>query len=559
MPKLNLKNIIGKKNGNSSSVLSLIDELKADVSIEDETGKLLAGNITNTAKHRHPVLLDQETIGWVKGDEKAEFVASLLSLLAQRDMEKKKLGSEVLALYQEVNMVFNFSDKLAQAIGPSAIAEITVEEAMHLIRSNSGLVTLWDESNKKLDVPATTGDDLFNKERLSANAGLMLKIGLSGQSDIMSDLTPLKDAGIISPSVQSVMYAALKVKHRVMGAIILASIEPSKYAAADLKFLTTLALQSSSAIESALLYEKNIKNAREREEAMRRIYEVASKFVPMEFIGSLGYDVITDVKLGDQVEKVVTVLFTDIRDYTTLSERMTPEETFQFVCDYNETLGPIIRKYNGFINQYLGDSIMALFPGSAADALTAAIEMKQGIRDFNEKRKQKNKPPIRIGIGMHTGPLIMGITGDRERLDATTISDAVNTASRIESLTKYYKADLLLSDDTLKEVPDTVQFKLRYLGRVQVKGKLAPIGIHECFSGNTDDEIKIKEKTLPLFNEAMQDYLNRSFASAIKNFQSITETNPDDLTAAFFLNNATRYLQKGVPDDWTGVVEMTNK
>lgn len=559
MAKLNLKHIIGKKNGNSSSVLSLIDELKADVLIEDEQGKFLAGNNMAAAMHNHPVQLDQEIIGWVKGDEKAEFVASLLSLLAQKDFEKKKLGSEVLALYQEVNMVFNFSDKLAQAIGPAAIAEITVEEAMHLIRSNSGIVTLWDESNKKLDVPASAGDDLFNKERLSAKAGLMLKIGLSGQSDIMNDLTSLKDAGIISPSVQSLIYAALKVKHRVMGAIILASNEQGQYAAADLKFLTTLALQSSSAIESALLYERNIREAREREEAMRRIYEVAGKFVPIEFIGSLGHDVITDVKLGDQVEKVVTVLFTDIRDYTSISERMTPEETFQFVCDYNETLGPIIRGHNGFINQYLGDSIMALFPGSAADALEAAIEMKKGIRDFNEKRKQKNQPPIRIGIGMHTGPLVMGITGDKDRLDATTISDAVNTASRIESLTKYYKADLLLSDTTLKEIPDSDRFKLRYLGRVQVKGKQAPIGIYECFNGNTDDETIIKEKTLPLFNDGMKDYLSRSFVSAIKTFQSVIETNPHDLTAAFFLNNAAGYLQKGVPDDWTGVVEMTNK
>ncbi len=90
--------------------------------------------------HSHPVLLDDEILGWVKGDENAACIASLLSLLAQKDLEKKKLGSEVLALYQEVNMVFNFSDKLAQAIEPTAIARITLDEAMHLIKSNSGLV-----------------------------------------------------------------------------------------------------------------------------------------------------------------------------------------------------------------------------------------------------------------------------------------------------------------------------------------------------------------------------------------------------------------------------------
>ena len=171
----------------------------------------------------------------------------------------------------------------------------------------------------------------------------------------------------------------------------------------------------------------------------------------------------------------------------------------------------------------------------------------------------KNLSPIQIGIGMHTGSLIMGITGDKERLDATTISDTVNTASRIESLTKYYKAGILLSDATLRQIEDHEQFNLRYLGQVQVKGKKEPVGLHECFSGSKEEEIMVKEKTLGLFNEGMHHYLNRSFASAIQSFQSITETNPADLTAEFFLANATRYLQKGVPEDWTGVVEMTNK
>jgi adenylate cyclase len=559
MSKLSLKHIIGKKNGNSSSVQSLLELLKANVVIEDDQGKYLTGNNGASVMYQAPVELDEEILGWVKGDDKVETIAMLLSLLAQKEMEKKKLGSEVLSLYQEVNMVFNFSDKLAQAIGPVAIAETTIEEAMHLVRSDSGFVALWDENSKQLQVPASSGDEVFNKERINANATLMLKIGLSGRSDIMSDLTTLKESGIIGPSVQSLMYAALKVKHRVMGAIILASYEPMHYEASDLKFLTTLALQSSSAIESALLYEKNIQEAREREEAMRRIYEVAGKFVPYEFIGSLGHDVITDVKLGDQVEKVVTVLFTDIREYTTLSEMMTPEETFQFVCAYNETLGPIIRRHRGFINQYLGDAIMALFPGSATDAVAAAIEMRRNIRQLNEQRSVKNLPPIQIGIGMHTGPLIMGITGDKDRLDATTISDTVNTASRIESLTKHYKAGVLLSDATLKAIDNPGDFHLRYLGKVQVKGKLSSVGIHECFSGSTEKEITEKEKTLPLFNNAMKYYLSRSFDSASQAFQSIAETHPEDLTARFFLNNANGYLQKGVPEDWNGVVEMTNK
>ena len=188
--------------------------------------------------------------------------------------------------------------------------------------------------------------------------------------------------------MQSIVYAALKVKHRIMGAIILAGDKPVQYAASDLKFLTTLALQSSSAIESALLYEKNIREAREREEAMRRVYEVTAKFVPYEFIGSLGTNYYR-CKIRRQVEKNVTVLFTDIRDYTSISEQMTPEQNFQFVSSYNERMGPIIRHYNGFINQYLGDAIMALFPESAEASLTAAIEMQRNIYAFNVMQRAR--------------------------------------------------------------------------------------------------------------------------------------------------------------------------
>jgi class 3 adenylate cyclase len=559
MARISLKNILSKKNNVTPLILSLIEQMNAHINIEDEEGKILCGNTQEPFKYQHPVKLEDETLGWVKGDEKTVHIAALLTLLTQKEFERKNLGSEVLTLYQEVNMVFNFSDKLAQAIDPFAIAQIALDEAMHLIPSISGVVVLWDASGNQLQIPAMSGKDLFDKENLAAHADVLLKIGLSGQSDILSDLTTLKESGIIAPEAQSIVYSALKVKHRVMGAIILAANEPLQYAAADLKFLTTLALQSSSAIESALLYEKNIREAREREEAMRRIYEITAKFVPYEFIGSLGHNLITDVKLGDQVEKVVTVLFTDIRDYTSLSEQMTPEENFQFVGSYNERMGPIIRNHNGFVNQYLGDAIMALFPESAEHTLAAAIEMQRNIREFNINQKSKSLPAIKMGVGMHTGPLIMGITGDKDRLDATTISDTVNTASRIESLTKYYKTGILLSEFTLQQIEHPEIFHLRYLGMVQVKGRQSSIGIHECFSSNTEEQIDKKEKTLPTFNEAMFYYLNKSFREAVKGFGAVTDHNHEDRTAQFFLNNAISYLEQGVPEDWSGVVEMMSK
>lgn len=559
MSRVTLRSTLSKKNKTEALVHSLINEMKAHISVTDEKHNYLLGNAQILTQHEHPIKLQEDVVGWVKGDEKSIHVASLLTLLLQKEFERKNLGNEVLTLYQEVNMVFNFSDKLAQAIDPVSIAQIAVDEAMHLIHAISGVVVLWDENSKQLQIPAMAGEALFHKKNLVNHADVLLKIGLSGQSEIMSDLSSLKEVKIIDEKIQSIVYAALKVKHRIMGAIILAGDEPAQYAASDLKFLTTLALQSSSAIESALLYEKNIREAYEREEALRRVYETTAKFVPYEFIGSLGHKVITDVKLGDQVEKNVTVLFTDIRDYTSLSEQMTPEQNFQFVSSYNERMGPIIRNNNGFVNQYLGDAIMALFPESAEASLTAAIEMQRDIHAFNALQRTMNLPTIKMGIGMHTGLLIMGITGDKERLDATTISDAVNTASRIESLTKHYKANILLSENTLQQIEHPENFHLRYLGKVQVKGRHSSIGIYECFSSDNEEQLTKKEQTLALFNQGIHHYLNKSFTGAIKCFLSVTEINAEDSTAQFFLDHSMRCLQKGVPENWSGVVEMINK
>ena len=396
--------------------------------------------------------MGNELAGYVKGDKDGEVIASLLTQLIIKEAEKKDLGSEVLNLYQELNVIFNFTEKLTETIDPDIIAQLTLEQAIHSISSHSGVIVLWDEENKALETPAIAGEPLFSLEHIQQNAALLLKIGLSGQSEIMADINMLKESKIVDNKVHSLMYAAMKVKQRIMGAIILAGKEEDQFSAGHLKLLVTLALQSSGAIESALLYEKNIQEAKEREEAMLKIHEVTKKFVPNEFISMLGKEKLIDVRLGDLVEKVVTVLFTDIREFTSLSEKMTPEENFRFVSSFNSQLGPIIRSNNGFINQYLGDSIMAIFPDSPEDALLAAIGMQQAITELNNQRISKGRLPIKAGIGMHTGPLIMGITGDEQRLDAATISDTVNTAARIESLTKHYEASLLLSQETFHTI-----------------------------------------------------------------------------------------------------------
>ncbi|MEO6868239.1 MAG: adenylate/guanylate cyclase domain-containing protein, partial [Ginsengibacter sp.] len=410
-----------------------------------------------------------------------------------------------------------------------------------------------------LVVEASEVNNFFDQEKINNHLSLLLKIILTGQSEIVSDIGTIATAGIISTDIKSIVYSALKVKHRIMGAIILANTEADKYTAASLKLLTTLALQSSAAIESSLLYEKSIREAKEREAAMRKIFDASEKFVPYQFIKSLGHEAITEVKLGDQVEKIVTVLFTDIRNYTSLSEQLTPEETFGFICLFNARMGPIIKKHNGFINQYLGDSIMAIFPLNADGALRAAIEMQREVAGLSVDLQKKTNQMIQIGIGMHTGPLIMGITGDLDRMDACTISDTVNTASRIESLTKHYKASILLTEACVEGISDKEEFLLRNLGLVQLKGKNHSIKLYECFNCESEKDIQHKKETLAIFNKGVSFYYNKSFAEAVKAFGEVLKFNPNDPTAIFFLNHTQRMIDSGTLENKTGIVKMEEK
>ena len=558
MSRISLKSLV-KRNDTISLITTIAKSLGCSVRIKDDKDNELFAIGEGIFSSEYPISADNEIIGFVEGTGQTIVIAQLLNQLVSKEAEKKRLGSEILNLYQEINLIFNFSEKLAKTIDHASISSITLQEARNVLRSEEGAVILWNEKEQSAQLDACSNENFIDINKFNADPSVLQQFIFNGQSEIVPDTEELKRTGIFHKELHSVIYAPLKVIQRVLGVLILGSRETIQYTAADLKLLTTLALQASAAIESSLLYEKNIREAKEREDAMRLVYEATGKFVPYEFIGSLGHKVLTEVKLGDQVEKIVTVLFCDIRDYTTISEEMTPEENFRFVCAFNERMGPAIRRNKGFINQYLGDAIMAIFPGNAMDALGAAIEMQQQVNHLNKTRVVNNLLPIQIGIGMHTGPLIMGITGDEGRMDAATISDTVNTASRLENLTKYYKASIVVSEACVNQVTDKEQFHLRYLGPVRLKGKKEPVHIHECFA-NDPEPVKLKkQKTLPLFNMGVENYLNSHFADAATAFMHITNDNPGDLTSQFFLSKAHSYLNEGAPIKWSGIVEMENK
>jgi len=292
---------------------------------------------------------------------------------------------------------------------------------------------------------------------------------------------------------------------------------------------------------------------------LAKINAAYGRFVPHDFLRFLGHESIVDVKLGDHVQKHMTILFADIRDFTTLSEGMTPEENFNFINSYLSRASPIIRAHNGFIDKYIGDAVMALFPESADDAVRGAIAMQKRVLLYNEHRQNNGYVPIAIGIGLHTGSLMLGTIGSQERMESTVISDAVNLASRLEGLTKLYGAGILISGQTLGYLDDSHNYSYRFVDRVRVKGKQAPVAIFEVYEGDEELLKQLKTQTKTSFEQAVLLYSQQQFAQAQQIFQEILQINTQDKAAILYIKRCEKYQKYGVPEEWEGVEALTEK
>ncbi len=238
------------------------------------------------------------------------------------------------------------------------------------------------------------------------------------------------------------------------------------------------------------LHSKNVKLeqltqelAEAQKEKLFQLNKAYERFVPRTFLSLLGKQSITDINLGDQIEKEMTILFADIRGFTSISEEMTPQDNFDFINNYFGQMEPIILQYQGIIDKYIGDAIMALFPNCADDAINAGIAMLKTLVEYNKILKRAGLPSLQIGIGIHTGPLMLGTIGGQIRMDGTVISDAVNIAARIESLTKTYHTPLLISEASYLGLSDMTKYIVQKLDRVKVKGKSKYINIFEVVNG----------------------------------------------------------------------------
>lgn len=263
--------------------------------------------------------------------------------------------------------------------------------------------------------------------------------------------------------------------------------------------------------------------------------KAAFRFVPKELIKILNKDSIIDVNLGDNTEQEMSIMFSDIRDFTSISERISPQENFNLINAYLSRMAPLINQHYGFIDKYIGDGIMALFGRSPDDAVQAAISMLSSLKEYNKQRSESGYIPLKIGIGINTGKLILGTVGYHNHMEGTVISDAVNLASRIEQLTKVYRVPLLISESTFVQLKHPDKYGIRLVDKVRVKGRSQTVKVYEVFHHDLLPESSAKLSNLSVFSEGVSLYHQQHFQEAFKAFQDCYHQNPNDSVVQVYL------------------------
>jgi len=257
--------------------------------------------------------------------------------------------------------------------------------------------------------------------------------------------------------------------------------------------------------------------------------------------------------------KVVTVMFADVAGFTSMGEKLDPEDLHLIMNNCFRVLMDEVHKYEGTINEFRGDGVMALFPGSADDAVQAAIALHAAIDNFNNQREQNGLQPIAIGVGLHIGDLMLGIIGNEDRLQGTVVADVVNAAARLEGLTRIYGSSISVSESILSSLKEPDSYNRRFVDKVRLKGKDIPVIVYEIFDGDPPEVVRLKVETKANFEEGLRLYYDRKFAEASVQFNQVLGKYPEDKAARIYLTRCATHMVHGVPEEWTGVENLTVK
>ena len=316
--------------------------------------------------------------------------------------------------------------------------------------------------------------------------------------------------------------------------------------------------QLERAYEHIKSYAFRAATARLKEQKTRTMFQ---KYVPSDVIEQFFANP-EQMLVGE--DRVVSILFSDIRDFTALSEMMQPDRLVETLNRYFTVMVDTIMEHHGIVDKYIGDSIMALFgtpekrEDDARQSAYAALDMLDVLRDFNRWQQERDLPPFRIGVGVNYGVVTVGNIGTEKKLDYTVIGDMVNVASRLEGLTKQYRWPVIVSESVKRKVDSDIEagrIRARLMDTVQVKGRatgLRVYGLGRSISGELVDAWE-------LHNEGMELFYAREFDQARARFAEVLNRFPADRPATFMMNRCDELSTRQVGEGWNGVVAMSEK
>ena len=442
------------------------------------------------------------------------------------------------------------------------LIEIAIENA----GAETGALVLLENGQLSVEAvgTASSGHTRIARVPLAGTPGvceaIVRFVARTGEHLVLDDASaegPFRhQADIAGRKVRSVLCAPIKRQGALVGIVYLENnLTASAFTPARIEVLALLTSQAAIGLENARLFD-NLERALA---AQVELTDAHRRFVPDQFLQSLGRDRIADVRLGDSVEKEMAILFSDIRAFTSHVEGMKPEENIDFINEYLRSMEPAIVRHGGFVDSYVGDAIMALFDGETDRAVAAAVDMLRALAELNARRTDAGKRPIKIGIGVNAGALTLGTIGGGNRIKCGVIGDSVNLAARVETLTKAYDVPLLVSEQALARLRDPGAHDLRVVDRVRVVGRLEPVTLHEVYDADPAALRDRKRAVGARWSAALRLYYARDFHRAGQELEACAAAVPGDVVIRTFVERSRKHRADGVPEGWTGVEELTSK
>ena len=349
-----------------------------------------------------------------------------------------------------------------------------------------------------------------------------------------------RQPGALPVSISVTLFGICAVVETVISALFRYELNISRFA-----FIALVTSLSFMTISRFLELRKETETFSEQLTAQRNSFY---RFVPKPLMELLGKSTGTDLDAGNNSLRTVSVMFADIRSFTHLAETMNPQETFDFINNFMANMEPTIQGYSGFVDKFLGDGIMALFPESddrhkpvetritSADrSVGASVAMHEKLQEYNRRRQKEGHPPIEIRIGINTGDVIVGTIGSASRMDITVLGDTVNVASRLESLAENFQLRILISENTLRHLTHRDQHFIRKVGITKLKGKTNTINLYEVFDNDPQEIRQLKSQAEPILIRAFQEISLKQYQSAQEMMAEAFRKNPGDKVLGYYI------------------------